>query len=80
MKKTAGSPGVDYHTPAFLEALAAGGGKPLEQFPPSGAPCPSQCSSESSPGHRIALTMVCPAGFTMPLPMFLFVFPQWNLR
>ena len=33
----AGSPGVEHHTQAFLEALAAGGGKPLETLSPQDA-------------------------------------------
>ena len=33
----AGSPGVEHNTQAFLEALAAGGGKPLEQMSPKDA-------------------------------------------
>ena len=33
----AGSPGVEHDTQAFLEALAAGGGKPLEQLSPKDA-------------------------------------------
>jgi acetyl esterase/lipase len=33
----AGSPGVEHNTQAFLEALAAGGGKPLEQLSPKDA-------------------------------------------
>ncbi|MBZ9783221.1 alpha/beta hydrolase [Pseudomonas sp. REP124] len=33
----AGSPGVEHNTQAFLEALAAGGGKPLEQLNPKDA-------------------------------------------
>lgn len=33
----AGSPGVEHNTQAFLEALAAGGGKPLEQLSPKEA-------------------------------------------
>lgn len=33
----AGSPGVEHNTQAFLEALAAGGGKPLEQLAPKDA-------------------------------------------
>ncbi len=35
----AGSPGVEHNTQAFLEALAAGGGKPLEQLSPKRGPC-----------------------------------------
>jgi acetyl esterase len=30
----AGSPGVERHTQVFLETLAAGGGKPIEQLSP----------------------------------------------
>jgi acetyl esterase len=33
----AGSPGVERHTEGFLNALAAGGGKPLEQLSPADA-------------------------------------------
>ncbi|WP_223506506.1 alpha/beta hydrolase [Pseudomonas sp. GL-RE-29] len=33
----AGSPGVEHNTQAFLDALAAGGGKPLEQLSPKDA-------------------------------------------
>jgi hypothetical protein len=33
----AGSPGVERHAQGFLNALAAGGGKPLEQLSPADA-------------------------------------------
>jgi acetyl esterase len=33
----AGSPGVERQTEGFLNALAAGGGKPLEQLSPAGS-------------------------------------------
>src|ERR1051325_8896784 len=33
----AGSPGVEHNTQAFLDALAAGGGRPLEQLSPKDA-------------------------------------------
>jgi hypothetical protein len=33
----AGSPGVERHVQGFLDALAAGGGKPLEQLAPADA-------------------------------------------
>ncbi len=35
MERPPGSPGVEHRTPAFLEALAPGGGKPLEQLSPT---------------------------------------------
>ena len=33
----AGSPGVEHNTQAFLQALEAGGGKPIEQLSPQDA-------------------------------------------
>ena len=84
----AGSPGVEHNTQAFLEALAAGGGKPLEQLSPKDARAVltgAQASvkvnlsgveiSERSidvSGEKIALKIVRPAKVKGDLPVFMF--------
>lgn len=84
----AGSPGVEHNTQAFLEALAAGGGKPLEQLSPkdaravlSGAQAsvklelPKADVSEKTitvDGQSIKLIVVRPAGEKGELPATLF--------
>ncbi|QUP56814.1 alpha/beta hydrolase fold domain-containing protein (plasmid) [Ralstonia syzygii] len=84
----AGSPGVEHNTQAFLEALAAGGGKPLETLSPADAravlagaqaapkvPLPPADVSEKTinvDGKPIRLTIVRPAGAKSELPAFMF--------
>ncbi len=84
----AGSPGVERNTQAFLEALAAGGGKPLETLAPkdaravlSGAQAsvkldlPKADVSQKTieaDGQKIDLTIVRPAGVKGTLPVFMF--------
>ncbi|WP_137817760.1 alpha/beta hydrolase [Pseudomonas sp. 2FG] len=84
----AGSPCVEHNTQAFLEALAAGGGKPLEQLAPKDARAvlvgaqagakvelPKADVSEktiSVDGQSIGLTVVRPAGVKETLPVFMF--------
>ncbi|RRV07540.1 alpha/beta hydrolase [Pseudomonas sp. v388] len=84
----AGSPGVEHNTQAFLEALAAGGGKPLEQLSPKDARAVltgAQASvkvdlsgievSERSidvNGQKVALKIVRPADVKGDLPVFMF--------
>ncbi|SDJ74825.1 Acetyl esterase/lipase [Pseudomonas delhiensis] len=84
----AGSPGVQHDTQAFLEALQAGGGKPLETLSPkdaravlSGAQASvkvdlsgTQVSEKTiqADGQRIRLTIVRPAGAKGSLPAFMF--------
>lgn len=84
----AGSPGVEHNTQAFLEALANGGGKPLEQLSPkdaravlSGAQAsvklelPKADVSEKTiavDGQSIKLIVVRPAGEKGELPATLF--------
>src|SRR5712671_3987121 len=84
----AGSPGVERHVQGFLDALAAGGGKPLEQLSPAdaravlvGAQAGASLQSLkveiaektiSVAGHDIKLTVVRPAGANGPLPVFMF--------
>ena len=84
----AGSPGVEHNTQAFLEALAAGGGKPLEQLSPKDARAVltgAQASvkvdlsgveiSERSidvGGQKVALKIVRPAKVKGDLPVFMF--------
>ncbi len=83
----AGSPGVESHTQAFLEALAKGGGQPLETLPPAqarqvlvgaqaGARLPAAEVSEKTiqvDGKPVKLNIVRPAGATGVLPVFVFV-------
>ncbi|MHA6909986.1 alpha/beta hydrolase [Ralstonia pseudosolanacearum] len=84
----AGSPGVERTTQAFLDALAAGGGKPLETLSPAEAravlvgaqaapkvPLPPADVSEKTitvDGKPIRLTIVRPAGSKGELPAFMF--------
>jgi acetyl esterase/lipase len=82
----AGSPGVEHNTQAFLEALAKGGGQPLETLSPAdaravligaqaGAKLPPADVSERTitvDGKSIKLTLVRPAGAKGMLPAFMF--------
>ena len=84
----AGSPGVEHNTQAFLEALAAGGGKPLEQLSPKDARAVltgAQASvkvdlsgveisdrSIDVGGQQVALKIVRPAKVKGDLPVFMF--------
>ncbi len=84
----AGSPGVEHNTQAFLEALEAGGGKPLESLSPKDARAVlvgAQASVKvdlsgvsvsektiDADGQSIALTIVRPAGVDGELPVFMF--------
>jgi acetyl esterase/lipase len=84
----AGDAGVEPTTQAFLQALEAGGGKPLEQLSPtdaravlSGAQAgvkltlPKADVSEKTitvDGQPIRLTIVRPAGVSKTLPAFMF--------
>lgn len=84
----AGSPGVEHNTQAFLEALAAGGGKPLETLAPKDARAvlvgaqasiklelPKADVSQKTieaNGQTIDLTIVRPAGVKGTLPVFMF--------
>lgn len=84
----AGSPGVEHNTQKFLEALEAGGGKPLEQLSPADArnvlvgaqagvklTLPKADVSQKTitvDGQQINLTIVRPAGVKGTLPAFMF--------
>ncbi|WP_028627255.1 alpha/beta hydrolase [Metapseudomonas resinovorans] len=84
----AGSPGVERNTQAFLEALAAGGGQPLETLAPKDARAVlvgAQASVKlelpkvdvsqktiEADGQKIDLTIVRPAGAKGTLPVFMF--------
>ena len=84
----AGSPAVERHVQGFLDTLAAGGGKPLEQLPPADARAvlvgvQAGVSLQSlkvdiaektinAAGHDIKLTVVRPAGAVGTLPVFMF--------
>jgi acetyl esterase len=84
----AGSPGVERNTQAFLEALAAGGGTPLEQLPPAQARdvlTGAQASVKIDlsavqarehdievAGQSLKLVVVRPAGSQGELPGFMF--------
>ncbi|WP_220815460.1 alpha/beta hydrolase [Pseudomonas paralcaligenes] len=84
----AGSPGVEHHTQAFLQALEAGGGKPLESLNPQDARAVlvgAQASVEvdlsgvsvsektiEASGQSIPLTIVRPEGVKGDLPVFMF--------
>ncbi|WP_375738531.1 alpha/beta hydrolase [Pseudomonas boanensis] len=84
----AGSPGVERNTQSFLEALAAGGGKPLETLAPKDARAVlvgAQASVKlelpradvsqktiTADGQQIDLTIVRPAGAKGTLPVFMF--------
>nr|WP_034335388.1 alpha/beta hydrolase [Herbaspirillum sp. B39] len=84
----AGDAGVEPTTQSFLQALEAGGGKPLEQLSPQDArgvlvgaqasvklELPKADVSEktiTADGQQIKLTIVRPAGVTKTLPAFMF--------
>jgi acetyl esterase len=82
----AGSPGVEQTTQGFLEALAKGGGKPLETLSPAdaravlvgaqaGAKLPPADVSEKTitvDGKPIKLTILRPVGAKGVLPAFMF--------
>ncbi|MBX9346419.1 alpha/beta hydrolase [Chromobacterium vaccinii] len=82
----AGSPGVERHTQAFLQALAKGGGQPLETLSPAaarqvlvgaqqGAKLPPVDVSEktiTANGKPLKLTIVRPVGAKGTLPAFMF--------
>lgn len=82
----AGSAGVERNTQAFLDALAKGGGKPLETLSPAdarnvlsgaqqGAKLPPAEVSEKTirvDGKPLQLTVVRPAGAKGVLPAFMF--------
>ena len=82
----AGGPGVEHNTQAFLDALAKGGGQPLETLSPAdaravlvgaqaGAKLPPADVSEktiTADGKSIRLTIVRPVGAKGVLPAFMF--------
>ena len=84
----AGSPGVEHNTQAFLQALEAGGGKPLETLSPQDARSVlvgAQASVKvdlsgvsvsektiQAGGQSIPLTIVRPEGVQGELPVFMF--------
>jgi len=84
----AGSPGVERDTQGFLNALAAGGGQPIETLSPADARAvlvgaqasvklnlPAANVSQKTikaDGKEISLTIVRPAGSTGVLPAFMF--------
>jgi len=84
----AGSPGVEHNTQAFLQALAAGGGQPLETLSPQDARAVlvgAQASVKvdlsgvtvsektiQASGQSIPLTIVRPEGAKGELPVFMF--------
>jgi acetyl esterase/lipase len=83
-----GGPGVEHNTQAFLDALAASGGKPLETLSPADARAvlvgaqksanvklpPADVSEKTitADGKSIRLTIVRPAGAKGRLPAFMF--------
>lgn len=83
----AGSPGVERNTQAFLEALAQGGGQPLETLSPAdarqvlvnaqkGADLPPADVSEkiiTVDGKPLKLVVVRPSGAKGLLPAFMFI-------
>ncbi|HEY9103254.1 alpha/beta hydrolase [Chitinimonas sp.] len=85
----AGSPGVEHNTQKFLEALEAGGGKPLETLTPQEARAvlvgaqasvklelPKAAVSNKTitqDGQTVDLTIVRPAGVKGDTPVFMFV-------
>ncbi|MEC9365018.1 MAG: alpha/beta hydrolase [Pseudomonadota bacterium] len=83
----AGSPGVERNTQAFLEALAQGGGQPLETLSPAdarqvlvnaqkGADLPPADVSEKTitvDGKPLKLVVVRPSGAKGLLPAFMFI-------
>lgn len=84
----AGSPGVEQHTQAFLEALEKGGGKPLEQLSPNDARAVLTGAQASvkvdlsgievkertiqANGQSIKLQVVRPTNVKGDLPVFMF--------
>jgi len=86
--RQAGSPGVQRNVQAFLQAVAAGDGKPMEQMTPAEARAvlvgaqssvkvhlPEVDVSErilSGGGGSVKLVIVRPAGVTGALPVFMF--------
>jgi acetyl esterase/lipase len=86
--RTAGSPGVERHVQAFLEALSAGGGKPMEQLTPTEARAVLVGAQSSvaidlpkadvtqrtitTDGQPVQLVIVRPVGATGTLPAFMF--------
>lgn len=84
----AGSPGVEHNTQAFLQALEAGGGQPLETLSPQDARAVlvgAQASVKvdlsgvsvsektiQADGQSIPLTIVRPEGVKGELPVFMF--------
>lgn len=86
MAENAGGPTVESHVQRFLEALAQGGGKPLETLSPAearkvladaqhGAKLPPADVSEKIiqwNGQPLKLTIVRPHGAKGPLPGFMF--------
>jgi acetyl esterase/lipase len=82
----AGSPGVEHTTQAFLDALAKGGGQPIETLSPDnaravligaqkGASLPPADVSEKTitvNGEALKLTIVRPKGATGTQPAFMF--------
>ena len=84
----AGSPGVEHHTQALLQALEAGGGQPLETLSPQDARAVlvgAQASVKvdlsgvsvsektiQTGGQSIPLTIVRPEGVKGELPVFMF--------
>ena len=84
----AGSPGVEHNTQAFLQALEAGGGKPLETLSPQDARAVLVGAQTSvkvdlsgvsvsektiqAGGQSIPLTIVRPEGVKGELPVFMF--------
>lgn len=87
LASAAGSPGVERNTQGFLEALAKGGGQPLETLSPAdarqvlvgaqaGAKLPSADVSEKTinvAGKPLKLHIVRPVGSKGPLPVFMFI-------
>ncbi len=85
---TAGSPGVQRNIQVFLQALAAGGGKPMEQMTPAEARAVLEGAQSSVPldlpkadvtqrtisadGQTVKLVVVRPAGASGTLPVFMF--------
>src|SRR5712691_6270184 len=86
--RAAGSPGVQRNIQVFLQALAAGGGKPMEQMTPAEARAVLEGAQSSVPldlpkadvaqrtisadGQTVKLVVVHPAGVTGTLPVFMF--------
>src|SRR3989442_10218832 len=84
----AGSDGVERNIQKFLEALAAGGGKPMEQMTPAEARAglvgaqssvtldlPKAAVTErtiTTDGQTVKFVIVRPTGVTGPLPAFMF--------